>query len=1377
MFRIGSILFFLIIIGTTFGQKSEATFELYTHLNGLSNSHVNCIVQDAKGFMWFGTDYGLNKFDGFKFTIYNNIPNNKYSLPSDEVSALYVDHQGYLWIGTYNGLARFDHQTEKFQNFFTNNDSVQHYKPVRAITGDGKGRIWAGTSGGGVLTIDVSTENNAKILYNELSHLIGNERIYSLHYNKGQNLWIGTESNGLIVHNLVNNKTLRYTTNNSSLKSDWIMALFEDGEKNIWVGTRGGGLSVFNIEDQKFNTRLEINGIKDEVYSFSWSNDSNILIGTKDGGLIVYNPLIKKFSTHKNYASDKRFSTKRIRAIYKDKDGNIWIGIHQLGICLQKNYNYPFRNSNLFLPQDLKLSNYSILGILLDSHNNLWLGTDGNGLIKYNLLNKKIIHYTHRPNDRNSLPNNVVRTIYEDKNKDIWIGTYKGGLSRYQESGNNFKNYFNNEEDPNSISYNDIVALTEDIEGKLWIAANGGGICLYNPDKDNFTRYSTRDYINKTTICSDWLTCLFPDPNGHLWIGSFWGLSKFDPRNHSFKNYYHEPNNSNSLSSNIVFSINKDKLGHIWIGTKRGLNKLDEQTGKFTQYGIKEGLANDVINSILKDNNNNFWLATNNGLARFNFVTGEIKNFFHDDGLVANEFIHNSMYKSLKGQLFFGSVFGFNAFYPDSIHVKDYFPGVLITDFKIFNKSVPIGLTDDGRTILKKSITETDEIYLEYSDNSFSFDFVALEYIVPERISYAYKMEGFEDNWNYLDYKRRFVTYTNIDPGTYTFLLKASSQKDEWGDETTRIIIHIKPPFYQTGWAYFIFAIILSAIALFLWKLISGRISDKQKLKIERLRQAQVEELNQQKLEFFTNISHEFRTPLTLIIGPVENILDQNNLGKHTQKALHMILRNAYRLLRLVNQILDLRKIEKGKLALRAVESDLISFTKEVYQNFEDLAESKNISFELIHDMNELIMFFDHDKLDKILFNLLSNAFKFTKSGDHIKIIIEKGKNTDPKYPEGIARITVEDTGKGIASEHIKQVFERFYQVPGSDTSMQKSSGIGLSLTKSLVEIHRGKIWAESPENHGSKFFIELPLGKSHLHEDEIVETGNLEAINHQLQPPVFEEYDEIPGIQFTENHARESMPLILIVEDNADIRDYIKSSLKNRYRIEEAENGKEGIEKTHQLMPDLIISDVMMPVMDGIVFTKKIKTDLVSCHIPVILLTAKTSIEHRIEGLETGADSYIPKPFNPRHLQIRIEKLVELRKTLKAKYKNDNTFEPVQMAITSADERFLKKAVETIKNRISDTEFSVENLGEAIGMSRVHLHRKLKSMVGESPGDFIRNIRLKQAAYLLQNEDIPVSEVCYLVGFSSPSYFSNCFNKQFRMTPSQFKEMNRKTD
>jgi signal transduction histidine kinase/ligand-binding sensor domain-containing protein/DNA-binding response OmpR family regulator len=1377
-FRIIQILFITVFFVCAFwsnAQKKETSFELYTHLNGLSNSHVNCIIQDAKGFMWFGTDYGLNKFDGFKFVVYSSTPENEYSLPSNEVSSLYLDKNGHMWVGTYNGLAKFDYSSEKFINYFINKDSIQYYKPIRAITGDNKGTIWVGTSGKGVMAIDEKTGSNLTSKNKSLSELIGDEYVYALLIDKNNNLWIGTEGNGIKIYNPTTKKVKHLTSENSILKSNWILTLFEDKDGNIWIGTRGGGMSIFNSKTQEFTTSLQLEGIKDEVYSFSYSKDSTIWIGTQDGGLIIYNPATKKIGLHDTYAADERFKSKRIRVIFKDKDNNIWLGIHQLGISLIKNYEYPFRNPNLKLPKEILMMNYSILGIFYDSKNNLWLGTDGNGLIKFNTFTKKYQHYLPNSLNNNSLLHSVVRTIYEDRNKNIWIGTYKGGLSKYIESTDNFKNYRNEPNNPNSLGFSDVVAITEDKKGNLWIATNGGGLNLYNPSSDAFTRFSEVDPKNKSGICSDWLTCLFVDSQGFLWIGSFWGLSRFDIENKIFRNYFYSSNNANSLSDNVVYSINEDKHGNIWIGTKSGLNKLEIQSNKFTRYGTADGLPDDAINSILIDDKENFWISTNNGLSKFNYITKEVKNFYYQDGLMSNEFIHNSQYKSSDGQFFLGSVFGFNSFFPDSINVRDFFPKVYITEFKIFNKTVPIGKTDDGRVILKQSATEATEINLDYYDNSFSFDFVALDYILPERIMYACKMEGFEKDWNYSDYKRRFITYTNLDPGTYTFLVKASSRKDEWGEEVTRITINIRPPIWKTSWAYFIYLLLILGSGLFLWKLIKNRIVEKNQLRIERIKRDQVDKLNQEKLDFFTNISHEFRTPLTLIIGPIENLLENEKQSNYFKKTLLLMLKNAHRLLRLVNQLLDLRKIEQGKLRLQASKSNIIAFVRDLFLSFEELAKRKNIKYEFLSNFEDLDVYFDQEKLDKIIFNLLSNAFKFTMTGGKINLTINAIHDKSEIFPEGFVEINVEDNGQGMSHNDVNQIFERFYQSPDNVGFIQKGTGIGLSLTKSLVELHHGIITVDSKKGEGSIFKVKLPLGMSHLLSNEIFETGNLNTIENEHQSLIIDDFELESAWLDNGKEAQKSAALILLVDDNEDVRAYLKAGLGSKYQIAEADNGLAGIQKTHDLMPDLIISDVMMPMMDGIEFCRKIKTDLVTCHIPVILLTAKTSIEHRIEGLETGADSYIPKPFNPKHLLIRIEKLIQLRQVLKEKFKTDSSFEPVEMAVTSTDQKFMTKAVDLIKQRISDPELSVENLGDEIGMSRGHLHRKLKALTGQSPSEFIRTIRLKQAAYLLEKENIPVSEVTYLVGFSSPSYFTSCFNKFFGLTPTQFKEQKAK--
>ncbi len=1375
MFHFKSFVFLIIafLVAIKFyAQNDNKSFELYTNHNGLSNSHVNCISQDAKGFMWFGTDYGLNKFDGFSFTTYKNNPYDKKSLPSDEVSALHLDKDGFLWVGTYNGLAKYDHRTGHFQNFFINEDSIHYYKPVRALTGDNSGKIWVGTSGNGVMVIDAKTGVYLKDLNRVLASKIGKEHVYSLLIDKQNNLWIGTEGNGIKVFNIDSQTVKHYQVGNTVLRDNWILTLFEDAENNIWIGTRGGGLSLFNTRENKFTDNLKIEKIVHEVYSFAYNTDSTLWIGTNNGGLITYDFRNKKFSKHATYEAENNFKGKRIRVLFPDKDGNIWLGIHQLGIGLMKNYNYPFQQSRIKLPEEVTINKESILGILLDSQQNLWVGTDGNGLIKYNILSGNYKRYLPE-RTKNSIPSNVIRTIYEDSNGNIWIGTYKGGLSKYNKNTDNFSNFLNKKDDLSSLGYSDVIDIAEDNKKRLWVATNGGGLNLMNEDGISFTRFTTNSLTQRSLICHDWLTCLFKDSKGFLWVGSFWGLSKFDTEQYLFKNYYNDLNDQKSLSSNIVFAINEDKSGNIWVGTKRGLNRLNPETNDFTYFDTDDGLPNEVINSIMVDGKNNLWLGTNNGLAKFNVESHEVLNYYFQDGLASNEFIHNSAYKTNNGQLLFGSVYGFNAFSPDSIKDENYFPETLITDFKIFNQSVPIGELDDGRTILNQSIAETKNIELEYSDNSFSFDFVALDYTHPEQVIYSCKMIGFEENWNYLDFNRRFITYTNLDPGTYTFVVKASNKMEKWGDNETKITIRIHPPAWLTKWAYFIYIIVIVGSALFLWKLNFDRIRAKNQVKIERIKKAQEDKLNQSKLEFFTNISHEFRTPLTLIIGPIETLIENEKLNDAVKRSLHMMSRNARRLLRLVNQLLDLRKVEKGKLKLEAQQTDIIKFVYEVYESFEQLAKSKRINYQLKKNNEKLEVYFDHDKLDKILFNLLSNAFKFTPQEGKIVIKISTNPNKSNDFKNGYVQIQIKDNGRGMSVEHVERIFERFYQSPASEGSIQKGTGIGLSLTKSLVNLHHGQITVESAKGEGSVFRVKLPLGSSHLLTDEIIETRINEHVDANAQPVVLEGYENVSFGSNSGKIADNSAPLILLVEDNEDVRNYIKNGLIDKYLIEEAENGKEGLKKAHNLMPDLIISDVMMPEMDGITFCKKIKTELVSCHIPVILLTAKSSIEHRIEGLETGADSYIPKPFNPKHLLIRVEKLIELRQRLKEKFKTESDFEPIQMAVTSADEKFMKKTVEIIKEKIADSDLGVESLSEKVGMDRSHLYRKLKSLVGQTPSEFIRTIRLKQAAYLLANEDIPVSEVSYLVGFNSPSYFASCFNKQYKESPTQYKETN----
>ena len=1368
---IGSLIIVLCVIFQINAQKQYTPFEIYTQNNGLSNSHIVCIAQDSKGFMWFGTDNGLNKFDGFNFVSYSSIPSDSTSLPDDGITALHVDKDGVLWVGTTYGLAKFDSKTENFHAFpFNNTDSSSFNSPIRAIVEDDEGNLWLGAVG--IQIFNIKSESFIKVPpvienFSKKGHSVD-----ALSFDNLKRLWVGLEKDGIYCMDLSKQSYQHYNRNNSALKSNAILTLLADND-NIWIGTRGSGLSVYNFKSQRITTYDNLpanpNQLKsNDIYSINIDKKGILWLGTNNNGLLLFDPAKEVFTKHSAYDSEPRFISKSIKNVYRDKNDNIWLGIHQLGVSLIRNYNNPFLDNIYKLPENTSINN-SILGIFIDSSGDLWLGTDGSGLLRYNSKTKTLKQYKYDPGNRESLPSDVVRSIFEDKNHHIWIGTYKGGLSMLDKSSGKFKNYFLDRTIKSNLDYDDVVSFIEDRNGNLWIATNGAGLFKYYPDLDSFENYSPRDRKERTSICNDWLNSFFLDSKGNIWIGTYWGLSVLSPDNQKFTNYWHDPSDSKSLSHNHVFAVNEDSKGNIWVGTKYGLNCLDVEKSTFEIYTVKDGLPSNVINSILKDEKNIFWISTNNGLCRFNPETKNIKNFFYSDGLQNNEFIHNSCFKDKEGRMFFGGVSGFNSFFPDRIQIEAIFPKVFITDFQIFNTSVQIGKSYDGSTILKEAISETKEIYLNYSDNSFSFEFLALDFIQPEGIEYACKMEGFEENWNVQNFKRRFITYTNLSPGTYVFKVKASNRKDEWGEDTTNLIIHIKPPFWKTVWAYLLYFLILIGLGVLITRFIQERIKEKKLIAFEKHKNEQQEQINQAKLEFFTNVSHEFRTPLTLIIGPIESLLESKNTSAIVKASLKMMHRNANRLLRLVNQLLDLRKIEKGKLKLQAREVDVNDFIKEIFLSFGELAKRKRIKFSFEKQVPGLKLWIDIDKFDKILFNLLSNAFKFTPENGRIEMDVQIIDNQNTKNKKGTVEVTVSDNGRGMTEDQLNRVFERFYQSEDSANSIQRGSGIGLSLTKSLVELHHGEITVKSTKGEGSTFIISLPLGKEHLHSDELVSEEFLQSENLNLQPVVLDEIDD-EFATGSDLAADEYSPLILLVEDNDDVRHYIKNGLKNHYRIAEAKNGLEGIEKTYELMPDLIISDVMMPEMDGIQFCKRIKTELLTCHIPVILLTAKTSIEHRIEGLETGADSFIPKPFNSRHLFVRIQKLIELRQTLKEKFKSNGHFEPIEMAITSADEKFMSKAVETIKNEISNADFNVENLGQEIGMSRGHLHRKMKGLVGQNPSEFIRTIRLKQAAHILSNENISVSEISYLVGFSSPSYFASCFHKQFGLTPTEYK-------
>ncbi len=759
----------------------------------------------------------------------------------------------------------------------------------------------------------------------------------------------------------------------------------------------------------------------------------------------------------------------------------------------------------------------------------------------------------------------------------------------------------------------------------------------------------------------------------------------------------------------------------------------------------------------------------------------------------AHYFQGGAYFKNKKGEMFFGGDNGFNSFYPDSIKNNNRIPPVVITDFRLFNRSVPVGLdTITNRIILSKSITETNEIELTYKDYIISFEFAALDFHTPDKNKYAYIMEGFDKGWTYTDANRRFATYTNLDPGEYTFKVKGSNNDGIWNEAGTSIKLIITPPWWATWWAYGFYLIVFGSVLYGIRKYEINRLNWKNQFKLDEVKLEERAEIDLMKSRFFANISHEFRTPLTLILSPTENVLSKS-VDDETQKQLSIVKRSANRLLGLINQLLDLSKLEAGKLELRTSKSNIVPFIKGITMSFESIAERIDITLKVKAEKDEIELYFDKEKMTKILTNLLSNAFKFTPEGGEITVSIAKchselvsessamnflkNQMLNQVQHDNSVEIKVRDTGIGIPADEIPKLFDRFYQVDSSQTREYEGTGIGLALTKELVELHQGTISAASKFGAWTEFTVTLPVGRKHLKDDEIVEE---DVILKNLNEPVMDgsyktdspsHFDPaIAGqvkLSVTDNTS-EDKNIVLVVEDNADVREFIKDSLGNEFQIEEAANGEQGVRKAEQIIPDLIISDVMMPKMDGNELTRILKNDEKTSHIPIILLTAKAEQESRLEGLETGADDYLTKPFDTNELKVRIKNLLNIRKKLQEKYgKEIQVQKSDRKKLSSLDEHFMNNVLEVINKHLSEEEFSIEEFDKELVMGRVQIFRKLKALTGKSPSRYIRSIRLARAKKMIEEKKANISEIAYSVGFGSPAYFSKCFREEFGFPPS----------
>jgi signal transduction histidine kinase/ligand-binding sensor domain-containing protein/DNA-binding response OmpR family regulator len=1143
--------------------------------------------------------------------------------------------------------------------------------------------------------------------------------------------------------------------------------------------------------------------------------------------------------------------------IYEDRSGALWIGTRGGG-----GLNLFDRQSKSFTryrndPKSVNsLSNNSVRPIHEDRSGALWIGTE-NGLNLFDRQSQSFTRYQNDPQNPSSLSTNHISSICEDRFGALWIGT-GNGLNLFDRRSQSFTRYKTDPQNPRSLSNNFVWFIYGDRSGAMWIGTNDG-LNLFDHQSRSFTRYR-RDPQDSNSLSNNNVTSIYEDRSGALWIGTRGGgLNLFNRTSKSFTRYQNDTRNPNSLSSNLIGPIYEDHAGAVWIGTFDGLNLFDRASGVFKHFREKDGLPNNVVYGILEDGSGRLWLSTNKGISQFNPRTGEFRNYDASDGLTGNEFNVGAYCKTQDGMMYFGSVNGVTAFHPDSIRDNPYVPPVVITDLLLFNKPVEVGADYEG-FVLPQSVTTADEVVLSYRETVFALEFSALCFVSPGKHKYAYRLEGFDKGWMATDARKRFATYTNLDAGTYVFRVKGSNHDGFWNEEGRSLRIIITPPWWKSTLAYSAYAVLIGLMLYSIRRYEMNRLGWKHQMQLEHVQTEKLKEVDQMKSRFFANISHEFRTPLTLIMGPIqkwkakaetgnspdvqvgdfktpsqklgEGFQPLTNTGE-LQKDLGMAERNAHRLLRLINQLLDLSKLEAGGMKLQAAQGNIVPFVKGIAQSFQSSAGRRSVALNVETESDEIEAYFDRDKLEKILTNLLSNAFKFTPEGGSVAVSIQchaerseesraapnTGRDDERSRSmtqaahdtlrlrpaqttsgaalrvtrEGYVTITVSDTGIGIPADQLDKIFDRFYQVDASQTREQEGTGIGLALTKELVELHHGSISVRSEVGKGTEFTVQVPLGREQFKDEEVVdatpESLSLriplerdEAIPHmdQIVPPSRIPHESgIPesGASSLESTPRNdepeksSSPLVLIVEDNADVRAYMKEYLVPDYQVIEASDGVEGIEKAREAIPDLIISDVMMPKKDGYELCRTLKLDEKTSHVPIILLTAKAGQENKIEGLETGADDYLTKPFDAKELLVRVKKLIELRRKLRERFSVAHVLKPGEIAVTSMDNVFLQKVKAAVERHIGEEEFSVEELAQEVSMSRSQIFRKLTALTGRPPSDFIRYMRLHRAMDLLKKNAGTVSEIAYAVGFNSVTYFTKCFHQQFGVLPSELRK------
>jgi signal transduction histidine kinase/ligand-binding sensor domain-containing protein/DNA-binding response OmpR family regulator len=1343
-----------------FSQSGTYNFAKLDVYNGLSHNQVNTIIKDSKGFMWFGTLSGLNRYDGYSCKIFRQNLNDTSSLHDNNILSLFELPQGKMWVATQGGPCIYDPVTEKFDakyNDYLHSIGLPSGSIKRIIKGN-NGRCWFLYDDRDLYMYSVADKK--AIPLRQHNNSLSSEKITSVKETSDEKLWLLYQSGFLQLYDIKANKIIFSSIALRGLYKENNNNLYIDNDGDLWLWSYTYGVFLFNphnntvkvFTENTFPSRLNSSLVGEIV-----QDDKGLIwVATDHGGITLIDKKNKfKTSYLVNNPTDlKSLSQNSITAMYKDDNGIVWLGTFKQGINYLNSSILQFPHYHHQESNSKSLQYDDVNRFAEDKMGNIWIGTNGGGLIYFDRENNSFKQYLHDPYNKNSLSNNVIVSLWIDHEGILWIGTYFGGLNRFD--GKKFTRYEHNVHDSLSLSDNNVWEIFEDKEQNLWIGTLGGGLDRLDRKKDQFIHIQKKPDAHNL-LPSNYISAILQDSKGNLWVGTVEGIAVFE-KNRSTPVLYHQTNNKNSLSNNTVICITEDSRGRIWVGTRGGLNLFNEETKEFQVFTTTDGLPDNLVLNILEDQFQSLWLSTPNGLCNVvptqsqNGVTVTVINYDETNNLQSREFNDNAALKTRTGELIFGGPSGFNIIYPDKIQKPAYHPNIIFTGLQILNKDIVPGEMVNNRVILSKSLSQLDQIDLKYKENVFSIDFASLDFGYNARDKYAYMMQGFNSEWLYADGNHRRVTYTNLDPGHYIFKVKVLLGDGSWSKIKT-LQINIQPPFWRTWLAYIIYFLLIAALLLLARRITVDRLHMRFEVTQKRREAERAHALEQLKTKFFTNVSHEFRTPLTLIISPLDKIIKLAT-DEEQKKQLNLVQRNAKRLLNLVNQLLDFRKMEVQEIKLHPSIGDIIRFSKDISDSFIDIAEKKGIQFSFASNIENLEIYFDKDKIEKILFNLLSNAFKYTHDNGTVSIALTY--NAAGSYDgDGTLAIDVKDTGIGIPADKYEKIFERFFQTEVPDSMVNQGTGIGLAITKEFVRLHNGIITVKSELEKGSCFTVILPAKK--IYESSARPTSHLVPL------------EEADQILLEKGRNGEKKKTLLVVEDNEDIRFYLKDNLKGQYHVEEATNGVEGWEKVIHLNPDLVVSDIMMPLMDGIELSKKIKSETLTAHIPIILLTSMGNEEKQLEGFNVGVNDYITKPFTFEILASRIRNLLAQQKVLQKRFQKQIEVNPGEVTITPVDEKFLKQALEVVEKHMDMPEFSVEDFSRGMFMNRVTLYRKILSITGKTPIEFIRSIRLKRAAQLLEKSGLSISEIAYEVGFNNPKNFTKLFKEEFNVLPSQY--------